>query len=169
VLIVQANRFQKIIILRRKHQLLHLLMVVQVKMEWLQAQKKENINLEGNKKKMEVNKKVYQIIIETEIKNKEEMDKIKTHHQAQEMESNKNRHQKINKEIKNKKKVEMDLIAKVYQIKRKHHNLMEKALLKIVRIRAKEVKINLQINQEIVKVMEKIRKIVLVVIKADLA
>ena len=77
--IIQANRLQKILILDRKLQvqLLHL-MVDQVKVEWQQAQKKENINLERGQRKMEVSNKVDQKVMETEIKIKEAVEKIKT-------------------------------------------------------------------------------------------
>ena len=101
--IIQANRLQKILILDRKLQvqLLHL-MVDQVKVEWQPAQKKENINLERGQRKMEVSNKVDQKVMETEIKIKEAVEKIKTLQLALEMESNKNQHQKISKVIKNK-------------------------------------------------------------------
>jgi hypothetical protein len=99
VLIILARQLQKIIILNKKQQtqLLHHLTEVQIKVESRLVLKKGNINLERDKRKMEVNNnKVLQKIMETVVKITEAVKKIKTLQLALVKESNKSQHLKIN-------------------------------------------------------------------------
>jgi hypothetical protein len=124
--------------------------------ESLLVLKKGNINLERDKRKMEVKNKVLQ--------------KIKTLQLALVKESHKSQHLKININYWEKKiriKMEKDLIVKVHQTQRKLQHLMERVLVKIVRIKQKELE-KVQINQVSVKKVEIIRKVVPIRVKTNL-
>ena len=63
--------------------------------------------------------------------------------------------------------MEKDLIVKVHQTQRKLQHLMERVLVKIVRIKQKELE-KVQINQVSVKKVEIIRKVVPIRVKTNL-